>query len=566
MGKRATKIILFFFTSIILISTIQQFSILRNLEAKENQINNTNLTDLKSATGKYEWFVDMNNGFSIPYDMATDKYGNIYITGQMDVYGETSGDFFLSKYNNSGMMIWNITSKSPFFDVGRCLYIDKYDFLYVGGFVNNPFGTANILMKFNLNGGSIMNISMDPNMYSTREATAIDIDERGNIYLGCKASGESNNEPNEDFFIFKFDKQGNYLWHKKWGGKGFELLKSLKLDSLNNIYVAGRTNSIGNGGTDAYIAKLTSKGKMIWSKTLGNEKDDGIEAIQFNKKEELICTGYIGAATIAGEVLKIRMTKNGILKEVKKWGGPKGFDIGVGTCIDKRNNLHVYGRSYTKTFGAFIIKFNQYGKFLGWKNFPDIEMEEIVDMIPDLDGSFLIYAMSNRFQESNELYLFKYKINSFTTLQGEMTRYTKIVNRFMVISKDEVMISLIMSLILVILFFGYFLKGQLYIKMGQERKREQKLQKINKIKKGVIDMSTKFTRLKLEEIISKIGIYDEKLVETTLKNMIKNQEVYGEYFSMSKSIVFEQKTNIAKINDLLSLYESWEKDKLNSLN
>lgn len=560
MRKRTIKIILLFFISIISLSSIYQFHKLASLDIKE--INKDQIGQVKKSSGEFNWIKEINDGFSLPYDMELDRFGNIYITGKLNVYGDNSGKFFLHKYDKNGKMLWNKTFESPLFDLGSCIYIDDYDSLYVGGHINNPSGPANILMKFSLKGDSIMNISVDSGKYMTRESVAIDLDDEGNIYLACKANGISNNEPNSEFFVSKFDKYGKYIWHRKWGGKGFDELRTLKIDSLNNIYVAGRTTSFGNGGEDAYIAKISSSGKIIWNKIFGNERDDCINDIHFNHKRELIFVGFIGAATIAGEVLIVRLNKMGLIQEAKKWGGPKGFDTGLGCFIDRNKNLLVYGRSYTNTFGAFTIKFDKYGKFLGWIDFQYPQMEEIVDVIPSSDGSYFMLSISNRFQKTNKIYLFKYKINSFTTLQGEMTRYTKVVNRIVLISDNEIVINLLMSLILIILFTTYLFRDKLYAKMNPEKNREEKLEKVNKIKKEVIDLSTKFSRLKLEELMSKVGIKDQKLIEETLKNMIKNQEVYGQYFSMSKSIVFEKKINNDKIQDLLTLYESWEKDKL----
>jgi len=246
MSKPATKIILLFFISIILLSSIYQFDKLANLDFK--QINEEQKNQVKKTSEEFNWIEEINNNFSLPYDMEIDRFGNIYVTGQLNVYGDNSGQFFLNKYDKNGKMLWNKTLDSPYLDLGSCIYIDEHDFIYVGGLINNPSGPANILMKFSLKGDSIMNISVESSKYMTRESVAIDLDDEGNIYLACKANGISDNEPNSEFFVFKFDKYGKYLWHRKWGSKGFDVIHTLKIDSLNNIYVAGRTSSFGNGG------------------------------------------------------------------------------------------------------------------------------------------------------------------------------------------------------------------------------------------------------------------------------------------------------------------------------
>ena len=70
-------------------------------------------------------------------------------------------------------------------------------------------------------------------------------------------------------------------------------------------------------------------------------------------------------------------------------------------------------------------------------------------------------------------------------------------------------------------------------------------------------MSTKLTRLEIKEI-SEIKKIDKDTIKNIARKMIKNQEVYAKYFSTSKSIAFDQETNLAEIEKLMSAYEKWE--------
>ena len=65
--------------------------------------------------------------------------------------------------------------------------------------------------------------------------------------------------------------------------------------------------------------------------------------------------------------------------------------------------------------------------------------------------------------------------------------------------------------------------------------------KENIIKKTILNYSTKLTRLELVDLSEKIDIHDEILLEKTIHEMIKNQEINAEYFSNSKSIAFFHK-------------------------
>ena len=93
-------------------------------------------------------------------------------------------------------------------------------------------------------------------------------------------------------------------------------------------------------------------------------------------------------------------------------------------------------------------------------------------------------------------------------------------------------------------------------------KQRLELEKINKIKKLVLELGTKFTRLEIREIDEKSSIDDEDIIIEVVKDMIKNKEIYADYFSSSKAIAFDQQANIEEIDNLMAIYKEWEDKKV----
>ena len=91
---------------------------------------------------------------------------------------------------------------------------------------------------------------------------------------------------------------------------------------------------------------------------------------------------------------------------------------------------------------------------------------------------------------------------------------------------------------------------------------EKILEDISKIRKSILEMSTKFTRIEITEINDVSGVDNEELIITTLREMINNKEVYAQYFTISKSLVFNQQANIDEIDRLMELYREWEKKEI----
>ena len=83
----------------------------------------------------------------------------------------------------------------------------------------------------------------------------------------------------------------------------------------------------------------------------------------------------------------------------------------------------------------------------------------------------------------------------------------------------------------------------------------------NKIKKAVLDLGTKFTRLEIKEIKEKCNVESTDLIVDVIKKMIKDKMIYAEYFSSSSAIAFDQQANIEEIDNLLKKYEQWEKEE-----
>ena len=78
------------------------------------------------------------------------------------------------------------------------------------------------------------------------------------------------------------------------------------------------------------------------------------------------------------------------------------------------------------------------------------------------------------------------------------------------------------------------------------------------LKKEIIDLSTKFTRLEIRAISEKLN-KDPLLIVYLITNMVDNREVYGEYFRSTKTVTFDQQMNINEIDQLLARFTEIDK-------
>jgi len=84
------------------------------------------------------------------------------------------------------------------------------------------------------------------------------------------------------------------------------------------------------------------------------------------------------------------------------------------------------------------------------------------------------------------------------------------------------------------------------------------LNRINLVKRTILKLATKFTRLQIIDIAERSGIQDEAFLIKIIQEMIESKEIFAEYFIASKALAFNQQKNIDEIDMLMETYKEWE--------
>lgn len=151
---------------------------------------------------------------------------------------------------------------------------------------------------------------------SIDQGTDICVDNMGNIYTTGFYEGTVNFDPNgsatgtlgsagqRDFFIAKYDNSGNLVWAKGIGGGSNDHGRSIVLDGLGNVYVAGDFDGLVDfdpgvglnlkdvqGGSDIFVAKYDTQGQFVWVKTFGGIGVENCRDMIIDGNGDLIITG-----------------------------------------------------------------------------------------------------------------------------------------------------------------------------------------------------------------------------------------------------------------------------------
>lgn len=235
-----------------------------------------------------------------------------------------------------------------------------------------------------------------------------------------------------DSFLAKFDPAGKPLWHKQFGGAGAQEVKSLAVDSQNNVLLVGAfTTEIGLGETvlqssgasaDIFVAKLSEGGDVLWSKRFGDSGDQVASAVAVDASDNVLFTGGftgtldfgVGATQLSSVqehdvfVAKLDPAGNHLFSE--RFGdvtADKGDQFGTAVAVGAGGAFFVGGRfqatlvkmpdlviTSSGRSDAFVIAFaadgeKQWAKGIGAAAGAMTD-QEITSMATDPDGNLII--------------------------------------------------------------------------------------------------------------------------------------------------------------------------------
>ena len=74
--------------------------------------------------------------------------------------------------------------------------------------------------------------------------------------------------------VVKLASDGSLIFENYYDNGGDERFASITVTPDGGYITTGRTNSMGNGGYDVYLVKLTKSGEIEWERVFGGLIDD----------------------------------------------------------------------------------------------------------------------------------------------------------------------------------------------------------------------------------------------------------------------------------------------------
>jgi len=369
-------------------------------------------------------------------DVAVDGAGNVYVTGGVisglpvtaNAYDKTANgnsDVFISKFDADGRLIWSTYLGGPNYDRAYAIEVDPKGYVYVAGRAGKKFPTTPGVVQPNFGG------DVEPNkIYGAQDAFAaklspdgskliwstyfgsdgneiardMDIDNKGNVYLGL--TGTSRNNPHitqkafkvkhgrEDAAVAKLSNDASTVIYCTYlGGSDFDgETPSLRVDNNGYAYVLMGAASVDapiipdafdttyNGGKrDMLVTKLSPDGSsLIFSTFLGGSGYEGIEThglaiddyghvyIYFltNSPDLPVTSNAFSSAYVGGtgrypwDVYVSKLSYDGTKLLAATYLGGSREEAAEGIAVDDKGNVYLSGTTKSPDFPVTDNAFN----------------------------------------------------------------------------------------------------------------------------------------------------------------------------------------------------------------
>ena len=240
------------------------------------------------------------------------------------------------------------------------------------------------------------------------------VDSSNNYYSAGRSA--STGAGGDDLYLMKRSKAGEVLWQRVLGGASSDAAIAVAIDSADNVYVTGYTNSTGAGNNDLLLAKYNSSGTIQWQRVLGGVNSDLGQGVAIDSGDNVYLVGDTGD----GDLLIAKYNSSGTLQWQRDLGGAYSEE-GDFIAVDSSGNLYVTGRTSSAGAGnndLLLAKYNssgtiQWQRVLGGSG-SDVGLGVAID---SEDNVYVTGANESSGEGSAEFLLAKY--NSSGTIQWQ---------------------------------------------------------------------------------------------------------------------------------------------------
>ena len=313
------------------------------------------------------------------YDIAVDLNGNSYITGEshaswgtpVNAYAGGISDVFVAKVNGQGVLVWNTFLGGVAEDRGWGIEVDESGNVYITGYSVAGWGTPldpyagsgdAFVARLNNSGARVWNTFLGGAKFD--EGSDIAVDGKGNITISgtsYEAWGAPVNPyaAGRDAFVARLSGSGTLVWNSFLGGLRYDIGNGIAVDGNGNAAATGFSSSKWGSPVnpyaylnDAFVAWLDSNGALVWNTFLGGKtSNDQGTRIAIDRKGQVTVTGY-GDGTWGAPVDPYAGGKDAFAARLDSGGSLVWNTFLGGSAVDYGINIAVDGNANVYVSGS----------------------------------------------------------------------------------------------------------------------------------------------------------------------------------------------------------------------
>lgn len=215
----------------------------------------------------------------------------------------------------------------------------------------------------------------------------------------------STNNGGIDSWIVKLDEAGNTQWETSIGGSDQDVIHAIKQTQDGGYIVGAFSSSVGgnvpanNGMRDFWVVKLNSSGSILWSTSIGGNKDDILEDIIETSDGSYVAVGFTSSDDYEvlgqSDAWVVKLDNNGaLLWETNFGNGLRDLAFSIDETQDLGYIIGGYTETTTNKRDMWIFKLNQEGVFQWERFYTGSENEEVTSIQQTSDNGYIICGYS----------------------------------------------------------------------------------------------------------------------------------------------------------------------------
>lgn len=307
-----------------------------------------------SPAGALRWAINARGlGYDFGYGIATDDDKNIFVTGRFTRTSDfdpsagtanlasvnNSIDAFVAAYDSSGNFKWAGNIGGKLTDFGYGIAVSNSGDVFVSGHYQDTCdfdpsvnistaiskGQSDIfIVKLNSLGSFVWAKSVGGDQDDN--CNAMSIDASANIYIAGKFSDTADFNPalavndlisngGTDIYFASYDSSGNYRFANGIGGTSLDKASGIRIAG-HNLYLTGSfdgtadfdpstgTSNLTATSIDAFIARYTLSGNLVWAKNVGGANQQESNSISASSGNTVYFGGFFfGNSNFDGNAL-----------------------------------------------------------------------------------------------------------------------------------------------------------------------------------------------------------------------------------------------------------------------